>query len=285
MYIPFDPPHKLIPLKESVELVEDALEERLHSYSWQHAVAKEAAVKLWQYLPTISREVRKYLFDIKFKNPAIKKVEIYAQKLLTFQLSASFAGFNPDEKKAIVNVIIPEGHYKNEAEFVPSLTQALSHELNHAGTALDKYGSGIMTVVPDLYEKIQLAIQDANKYGDNETYYFCYSLYCTCNMEITAFISQVESQLREAAGKDILSTEEIKQYLPKTHSYQSFIIARNVAKKWMEITAPSNEFFKNRLKEKYGIDFPNFDDVVNDLYNRAQYGLERCCANAMNCVE
>ena len=284
MFIPFDPPHKLIPLNEFVELTEDSLEERLHSYSWQHAVAKESATKLWQYISTIGHDAKGYLINIEFENPAIKKVEIRAQKLLAFQLSASFAGFNPDEKKAIINVVIPEWYYKDESEFVSSLTQALSHELSHAGTALDKYSNGITTDVSDSYEKIQQAIHDANKYGDNETYYFCYSLYCTCSVEITAFISQTASQLCELAGKDILSIEEIRQYLPKTHSYQSFLLARNIAKKWMEITIPSKEFFKKQLKEKYGLEINNFDKVVEDLYNRAQYGIERCCANAMNCI-
>ena len=91
--------------------------------------------------------------------------------------------------------------------------------------------------------------------------------------------------MREIAGKDNLSYEEIKQYVPKTHSYQVFIIARNVAKKWTETNVENKEYFKKQLKTKYGFDIPNFDNVVKDLYNKAQYGLERCCANAMNCVE
>lgn len=280
MYIPFDPPHNLIPLKESIALTEDCLEERLHSYCWQHPVAKEIAEKLWPYIPTMPPgKETPHTFNIETEGSGVKTVTVMAVLAGSLALSAGFRDYNPEEKTAVISLYIPKGVYDNEKEFVKDATDSISHELNHSGTALDKYGNEISVKIGanKEYKNIIQAINAAFLKKDDDAYRFFYSLYCTCNDEITAFISQTESELYKI--------EEIKQYLPQVTSYRVFLTARNTAKKWLETTADSKEFFARRLKKEYGLEINDFDKVIRDLYNRAQYGLEKCCANAMNCVK
>lgn len=286
MCILFNPPVTLIPLKESVALSEDVLEERLHSYSWQYPVAKEIAEKLFAYVPTMTSAEKEYTIHIENTAAPISSVKIWARKG-GFTVNGGFAGFNPEEKTAIVIINIPAGVYDKMGTFVADVANVISHELNHAGTAMDKYESKISTVVTEMYGKIVNALGKSYSNNDQNAYYLFYSLYCTNDTEISAFISQTESQLKKLAGKEVLSIEEIKELLPETTSYRVFLLAKNTAKKWINIeTETRKEYFINKLNELYGIDFSkNFDKLVRTLYNRACYALEKCCASAMNCLK
>lgn len=281
MYIPLRKDFRVrYPLRESVRVDEEFLSERLHSFEWQKRVAFEVARKFLPFLPTLKEnDGQNYIFDVETTNPEIKQVVLFAYRTFAFTSSGALVRMDTDAKTATIELRIVGSDCSLE-----SLASILGHELSHIGTIMSKYENDVRNInPPEQYEAITQAIHDTIDYKtalEKEIYEYAFALYCTSDIEITAFISQTEFELRKLADKDALSIEDIKKYIRFTESYQAFSLAKTVAQRVLSKTKYEKEWFAENL-EKYGLNAENIDSQMKHLKYRADYALEKCAANAM----
>ena len=289
MFIPLQTPRDRFLLKEQIKIDEEFLSERLHSFNWQHSVAKECATKFFPMIPTVRNKMDKYIINITTENPFVNQILLVAETQDIVPVPyGRFVAYNHEEKRATIELVIMKGWFETDNNKIKSLTSVIGHELSHVGSILNKYDGDITAYVPhEQYENLILAMKATSNYSnylEKDIYEYCYSMYCTSNVEITAFISQTEFDLRKIAGKDFLTMNEIKKYLPLTNSYQAFTLAKNVAIKMLSRTKYDKEWFCEQLS-KYGINVKNIDKQMKYLEYRADEGIEKCASNAMNTLE
>lgn len=275
------------PLRESVQINEEFLEERLHSFDWQKRVAYEVSRKFLPFLSTLKEGVsQNYIFPVETKNPEIKQIILSAHKTIGFSSSGQFIEFNTKDKSAKIELsVVKSDCINNNDMLIRKFASIIGHELSHVGTIVSKYNNDVTDFRnAEQYELLSQVIHNTVNYKtalEKEIYEYAYSLYCTSDLEITAFISQTEFELRKLAGKDILTVEDVKKYIRFTEPYQAFSLAKEVALHVLNKTKYNKEWFVEQLKQ-YGLNIENIDKQMKHLEYRADYALEKCMANAMN---
>ena len=276
-------------LRESIQINEEFLEERLHSFDWQKRISYEVAKKFLPFLSTLNEYEQNYVFNIDIKNDNLNQLVVVANKVIGIESNGQFYTYDSANKRATIYLhLVNSDILCGEEYIVRKIASILGHELSHAGTIIKRYeNDAVDTGYIEQYKTIVQAIQNTVNYRtaiEKEIYEYAYALYCTSDLEITAFISQTEFELRKLANKDVLTTDEIKKYIRFTESYQAFSLAKEVALRVLNKTKYDKDWFVEKLKE-YGLNVENIDKQMKHLEYRADYALEKCMANAMNTVE